>query len=440
MKTIAVNIRSLSIISIAFLVLGIGLSTQAMARPGTEEETLDIQSAGALGFSPDGILFVGDWIGGAVYAFDVGEEEVSEAVDTAPADDAVVGTTPIDNIDIAVANVLGVNAAEVTINDMMVHPQTQEVFLSVTRGHGFSGMPAIVKVDQQGNIENLRLDELSFSKQSLNDVPDMDTQFQPRGMMVPPTKKDLIKAEASIRTLAIMDIDYYDGELFVAGVSNEEFSSTLRRIPFPFTGEYSASKIGIYHKNHLNFETRAPIRAQVVTEIQGEDYLVASYTCSPLVLFPLADLKDGATVSGKTVAEMGTGQPVDMFTFSSEDGKPFIMVTNAAFSTLKISLDEVVAAEEITWENSQLGDRQGVSGTDFPTVGTVLHMDKFDDNNYAAIVRDPYTGALNLENHGGFGGGFQLHYLMAEFDFPGVEWPPMTLMSRMQELRERSQQ
>ncbi|MCH7773702.1 MAG: hypothetical protein IH784_04755, partial [Bacteroidetes bacterium] len=33
----------------------------------------EIQSAAALGFSPDGVLFVGDNVGGAIYAFDMGK-------------------------------------------------------------------------------------------------------------------------------------------------------------------------------------------------------------------------------------------------------------------------------------------------------------------------------------------------------------------------------
>ena len=41
------------------------------------------------------------------------------------------------------------------------------------------------------------------------------------------------------RNLAITDITYYEGEIFVAGVSNEEFASKLRLIRYPFNDSVS---------------------------------------------------------------------------------------------------------------------------------------------------------------------------------------------------------
>ena len=102
-----------------------------------------------------------------------------------------------------------------------------------------------------------------------------------------------------MRTLAILDIEYYKGELFVAGISNEEFASTLRRMPYPFTGSHTSSHIKMWHIAHDQYETRAPIRTMVAKNIGGVDYLVASYTCSPIVLIPLKDLQDGASVTGR---------------------------------------------------------------------------------------------------------------------------------------------
>ena len=55
------------LIMIFMLVLlpGAGFNTMVTAQ--------EIRSAAALGFSPDGILFVGDNVGGAIYAFDMGK-------------------------------------------------------------------------------------------------------------------------------------------------------------------------------------------------------------------------------------------------------------------------------------------------------------------------------------------------------------------------------
>ena len=86
----------------------------------------EIQSAAALGFSPDGVLFVGDNVGGAIYAFDMGKG-------TAPVKPAPVN---VENIDARVASILGVDPGAIVINDMAVHPVTREIYLSVTRGYG----------------------------------------------------------------------------------------------------------------------------------------------------------------------------------------------------------------------------------------------------------------------------------------------------------------
>lgn len=130
--------------------------------------------------------------------------------------------------------------------------------------------------------------------------------------------------------MAIMDIEFFDGEIFVAGVSNEEFASTLRRIPFPFDGDYGATKVEIFHVAHDQYETRAPIRSMVAKTLDGIDYVIATYTCSPVVMIPISDLGDGAKISGRTIADMGNGQPVDMVSFKNPraGGADFLYVTN----------------------------------------------------------------------------------------------------------------
>ena len=38
------------------------------------------------------------------------------------------------------------------INDIVVHPVSGEVYLSVTRGHGIEALPALLKIDSQNQI------------------------------------------------------------------------------------------------------------------------------------------------------------------------------------------------------------------------------------------------------------------------------------------------
>ena len=82
--------------------LAVALSTvQSCALPNNNPSTrslvqsavLDLRFAGALEFGPDGVLFVGDNIGGAIHAFELGEGQAAK-------EDAAID---IDSIDAAVA-------------------------------------------------------------------------------------------------------------------------------------------------------------------------------------------------------------------------------------------------------------------------------------------------------------------------------------------------
>ena len=49
----------------------------------------------------------------------------------------------------------------------------------------------------------------------------------------------------------------------------------------------------------------------------GKPYLVAAYTCTPIVTIPLDELKDGAHIRGKTIAELGYGNtPAGMIAYT----------------------------------------------------------------------------------------------------------------------------
>ena len=109
------------------------------------------------------------------------------------------------------------------------------------------------------------------------------------------------------RSFAITDVKYFDGEIFVTGVSNRRFASTLHRIAYPFDARTATCTVEIRHPVHGEWETRAPIIRQLVKEVQGEPYLFAAYGCTPLVRFPLASLTDGAHVRGDLIGQLGYG-------------------------------------------------------------------------------------------------------------------------------------
>ncbi len=382
-----------------------------------------LRFAGALEFGPDGVLFVGDNLGGAIYAFEMG-------VGKAPTNNVAIN---VDSIDEVVANSLGATKKHISINDMAVHPTSREIYLSVMRRAGEIVHPGIVRVDQAGNVHHVRLDSLTYTRQALSDMPDGTKHFRPRGMMGnPPSNKDMAKAKRPMRVLAIMDIEYYKGEVFVAGISNEEFSSTLRRMPYPFTGKHGSTNVRMFHVAHDQYETRAPIRSMVAKRLGEADYLIAAYTCSPVVLVPIAQLKDGARVTARTIGDIGNGQPIDMVAFKNKvaGGKEYLFVTNNSRMPQVFPIEGLEKATPLTKENTKRGmkmDAQGVFpmgpvGRPIMFVGTSLQADLLNDNFFVSLTRDPYTGTLDLESLATVF-PVKLHYLYAEFDFPGVPHP-----------------
>jgi hypothetical protein len=103
-------------------------------------------------------------------------------------------------------------------------------------------------------------------------------------------------------TYTITDIKYYNGEIFVTGISNQRFASTLHQIPYPFNAQMATCTVEIWHPVHGEFEMRTPIVRQLIREVGGEPHLFAVYGCTPL-----ASLTDGAHVRGDTIGELGYG-------------------------------------------------------------------------------------------------------------------------------------
>ena len=281
-----------------------------------------IKSVGSLAFGPEGILFVGDNVGAAIYAINAGD--TTDISELRPVD--------LDNLDASLAAYLGCSRDDVQIKDMAVHPYSQNVYLSVMRGSGDAAVPVIVRVDPEGGISDLPLDNVRFSVTAIEDAADED---DPR----------LVSRE-KLRTVTITDMSYVDGLLMVAGTSNEEFSSTLRRIPFPFDGETKANSLEIFHVSHGQYETAAPIRAFV--PYQGNRSILASYTCTPVVQFSLGDFEAGKHVHGKTVAELGAhNRPLDLVSYE-HDGGEYLLVCNERHPLIKIACRDIDGQDALT--------------------------------------------------------------------------------------------
>ncbi len=339
---------------------------------GEMTEKLTLKSAGQLAFGPDGVLFIDDSMGTAVYAVQL-EDKGKPATEELPR---------IQDIDDKVASLLGTAGDDVLINDLAVHEGSKAIYLSVSRGRGDDATPAIVRVDGQGALSLVELDGVPYSKAAITNAPAKDAKSD-RGR--------------PLRPLTITDIAFHDGHLFVAGLSNEEFASNLRKIPYPFNGTMAATSVEIFHGAHGKYETHAPIRTFMPYELEGEAHLLASYTCTPLVTFPLDALEDGAHVKGSTIAELGFGNsPLDMIQFTKE-GEPYVLVLNNRRGGMRIKAADINKAKPITDDKDITFDTP-FAGVPYRTVpmGGVLRADNYDDENLVVLHRDVTTGALQL--------------------------------------------
>jgi hypothetical protein len=290
-----------------------------------------LKSAGVLEFGPDNVLFVGDITGAAVHAFALRESDVTSQADVEVGNfQNFEGRDLVIGVDQKLAALFGTTVSKIVINDMAIHQPSRQIFMSVERGRGPGAIPAIVKVNH-GKLELLELERIPHTQIGIPNEPDQKAmlEFEPQ------------------QVFAITDVKYYNGEIFVTGISNQRFASTLYRIPYPFKSRLATSTVEIWHPTHGEFETRAPIVRQLIREMDGKPYLFAVYGCTPLVRFHLDDLKDGAHVRGDTIGELGYGaNPLDMLIYTDPfEHKDYLLVTIDVRSASRIEVAELASAK-----------------------------------------------------------------------------------------------
>jgi hypothetical protein len=160
-------------------------------------------------------------------------------------------------------------------------------------------------------------------------------------------------ASDPLRAVTVTDLAYAGGELLVAGASNEEFTSCLRRIPFPFGAAPRSNSLQIFHVSHGKYETEAPIRTLV--PYGGNTAVLASYSCTPVVHFSLAEAGAGDQVRGRTVAELGAmNTPLDMVSFL-RDGQEFLLVANSRHPLLRMACADIDGQAGLTEPREPVG-------------------------------------------------------------------------------------
>lgn len=339
---------------------------------GLKEGSPGLRSAGALAFGPDGILFVGDSKAATIFALDTGDTKGERSK----------VKLKLSGLNTEVASLLGTTADQVTINDLATNPLTGHAFLSVTKGKGEEAAPAIVKVTDGGKLDLLSLAKIPFQKIALPDAP-KDEAITQRGRSV------------NLRDDSITDLAYAEGKVFVSGLAAGASPSSLHQIPFPFSDNLSGTRVEIYHAAHGKKEDYAAIRTFVPMTINGEPTLLAGFVCTPLVRFPINNMKSGEKTQGTTVAELGNrNRPLDMIAYK-KDGQDFLLLSNSARGVMKISTKDIARPDGIT-EHVPDGKTAGQTYETIKALDGVVQLDRLNDDNLVVIILAP-GGAQNLE-------------------------------------------
>jgi len=363
----------------------------------------DVKSINVLEFGPDNVLFVGDSKSGSVHAF---------STETVENPTMQYGYN-IKNLDVTVASFLGTTPENILIKDLAVHPATKEAYVAVSRISGKTYQPAIVILDQSGSIRKFNMGKAGMGSATLQNEPAQDFKFW---------------EDVSASELTFTDIDFYKGKLYISGLSNSDFASTLRVVDYPFEQGASASiSVEIFHTNHGQNETRAPIRTLEIVELAGKEYVIAAYTCTPLVTIPLSDLKDGAHVTGKTIAELGFGNtPIDLISFMAQDMQenkyPVVYLSNKNQSAQVIPLNQIEEGINKDGLSSFANfQKAGVQAFDVPVTSTLQVADQ-DGYHLLTARRNMDNGHLELvsvmKNL-----YFRLSDFQSEFEFPDYTYP-----------------
>ncbi|BDE05083.1 hypothetical protein WPS_03590 [Vulcanimicrobium alpinum] len=356
-------------------------------------------SISKIAFGPANTLFAADWRTGRIYAYTLG-----------PATSAA--SRPFNLLDLQVPLAKAVGTERFRVDDLAMRPGTNEAYIALDAGR--RNEPAIVRVTPAGTVTKLDLARTHSTSVALEKTGGGVTFWD----------------KVPERAYTVTDMKWHKGRLYVAGLANQSFSSTLRILSYPFASQTIAS-VEMYHTVHNQWETRAPIRAMTFANVGGVDTLLAGYLCSPLVSIPVASLVDGAHVKAKTLAELGVaGIPQSMIVYDQPDmqsGKsyPFVLITERYRPSVAIPLSGIEkenAGAGITAPPSMTAPPGANLGAIVEDFDGALRIDNQDATFFVALRRNLDTGAPELVSYDKRA-SFRLSDAdVSEYDFPAYKY------------------
>ena len=124
------------------------------------------------------------------------------------------GTFNIVDLEALLSKSLG--AGKVKVEDMAARPGSGEVYLAVSIGANKT--PAVVAVTSDEKVRKLNLASIKSTTAALKNPNNSKYEFW---------------KETPERSFTVTDMKWNNGELFVAGLSNQDFASTSASHPVP---------------------------------------------------------------------------------------------------------------------------------------------------------------------------------------------------------------
>ena len=360
-----------------------------------------IRSATKLTFGDATTLFVADWQGARIHALSI------------PKPSSVAGK-PFNLRDVQgpIAKALHVDPSSLRFEDMAVQPGAELAYVSLSVKHGkANATPALVAIDADGRVKVINLKTVAAKSVAITDAPAADLKFW---------------RDIPAQSLTVTGMSFHANKLYVAGLSNRAFASTLRVYDVPFNGRTQVTTVEMYHPVHNQVETRAPIRTMTILPIDGVPTMIAAFTCTPLVAIPLSDLVDGAHIAAKTISELGWGsEPIDIVTFNA-GGADYALLVNTSRAADLIPLSAIAEGvakpglrTPIKWPTEPLA---GVKAIMAP-LSAVAHIDNLNKDLLVALRRDDASGKMQLVSIPK-GAYLRVSDFVNEYDFADFQYRP----------------
>ena len=343
-----------------------------------------VESISVLSFGPEGILFIGDSKAGKIVAIDTDDRVPNPSTER----------FTLEDVEAKLGSLLGVGAKEVLIHDFAVNPISQNVYLAASRSdamqlgvwklaNDIAYATILLRIMPDGSMSEFSFDAV---KHSVCAVPNV----------IEPGKENWRKSDE--RTDAITDLAYDDGKLYVAGLSNEAFASALRVVRFPFEAGATHATLEVYHVAHRKSETEAPVRTLIPYTLDNQKFILASYTCTPFVSIPVDEIKAGAHVKVKTLAEFGSGNmPVDIVRYTGNGDKEYLVMSNSNKTLIRIDPEQIRNMKKGLTE--PMADGQYTTGLPHDVLSGqgISHIDNLNGNHILILQRQP-NGRLDLQS------------------------------------------